>query len=179
MSEDQCRVPLLCCLPGDRSAPTTNTSLPCSVTSPGKSSSPFFRQGKLWRRPAEWLVRCHTATKSKRKARVLACLGKSVLTWRRQKFPENALTQLSWFVLNPFLYRKLLARLCQVLWWRGEEGSVNLKKCLMWELGVSFIRGQNEDCSLGDSTSDSSEKLFQRQRDKASIHVTLVKGLFM
>ena len=31
----------------------------------------------------------------------------------------------------------------------------------MWELWVKFYLGQNEDCSLGDSTSDSSEKLLQ------------------
>ena len=34
----------------------------------------------------------------------------------------------------------------------------------MWELWVKFYLGQNEDCSLGDSTSDSSEKLLQRGR---------------
>ena len=30
--------------------------------------------------------------------------------------------------------------------------------------GVKFHLGQNEDCSLGDSTSDSSERLLQRGR---------------
>ena len=32
----------------------------------------------------------------------------------------------------------------------------------MQELRVKFYLGQNEDCSLGDSTSDSSETLRQR-----------------
>ena len=36
------------------------------------------------------------------------------------------------------------------------------KKCTMWELGVKFYLRQYEDCSLGDSTSHSSEKLLQR-----------------
>ena len=32
----------------------------------------------------------------------------------------------------------------------------------MWELQVKLCLGQNEDCNLGDSISDSSEKLLQR-----------------
>ena len=32
----------------------------------------------------------------------------------------------------------------------------------MWELQVKFHWGQNKDCSLGDCTSDNSEKLLQR-----------------
>ena len=32
----------------------------------------------------------------------------------------------------------------------------------MWELWFKFYWGQNEDCSPGDSISDSSEKLLQR-----------------
>jgi len=38
------------------------------------------------------------------------------------------------------------------------------KKCTPWELWVEFYLGQNEDCSSGDSISDSSEKLLQRGR---------------
>ena len=34
----------------------------------------------------------------------------------------------------------------------------------MWELQIKFYVGQNEDYSLGDSTSDSSEKLLQISR---------------
>ena len=45
-----------------------------------------------------------------------------------------------------------------------------------WEL--SFIWGQNEDCSPGDSTSDSSEKLLQRGCGGRSMHMILVKGAF-
>ena len=39
--------------------------------------------------------------------------------------------------------------------------------------------GQNEDYSLGNSTSDSSERLLQRGRGKVSINVILVKGEYM
>ena len=42
---------------------------------------------------------------------------------------------------------------------------------------VKFYFGQNEDCSLGDCTSESSEKLLQRDRwRKVSIYMILVKG---
>ena len=34
----------------------------------------------------------------------------------------------------------------------------------MYNLKGAFYLGQNEDCGLGDSTSDSSEKLLQRGR---------------
>ena len=40
---------------------------------------------------------------------------------------------------------------------------------------LSFIWEQNEDCSMGDSTSDSSEKLLQRARGEDSIYVILLK----
>ena len=48
------------------------------------------------------------------------------------------------------------------------------KKHSVW---VKFYLGQNEDDSLGDSISDSSEKLLQR--GKVSIYVILVKGEYM
>ena len=48
------------------------------------------------------------------------------------------------------------------------------KKHNVW---VKFYLGQNEDDSLGDSISDSSEKLLQR--GKVSIYVILVKGEYM
>ena len=46
----------------------------------------------------------------------------------------------------------------------------------MWELRVKFYLGQNEDCSLGDSTSESSEKLLQKGTGGRSIYVILVTG---
>ena len=55
-------------------------------------------------------------------------------------------------------------------------GCVDLRKCTVWELHVKFYLGQNEDCSLGDSTSSSSEKLLQRGGEKFSVYVILVKG---
>ena len=42
----------------------------------------------------------------------------------------------------------------------------------------SYLR-QNEDCSLGHSISDSSEKLLQRDGGKVIIYVILVKGEYM
>ena len=46
----------------------------------------------------------------------------------------------------------------------------------MWELWAKFYLGQTEDCSLGDNTSDSSEKLLQRGNGgKVSIYVILVE----
>ena len=39
--------------------------------------------------------------------------------------------------------------------------------------------GPYEDCSPGDSTSDSSEKLFQKGRGKERICVILVKGDYL
>ena len=41
---------------------------------------------------------------------------------------------------------------------------------------LSFIWGQNEDCSPGDSTSDSSEKLCSKEAGGEGMHVILVKG---
>ena len=38
--------------------------------------------------------------------------------------------------------------------------------------------GQNEDCSLGAGTSDSSEELFQKGGGRKSIYKTWVKGEF-
>ena len=54
----------------------------------------------------------------------------------------------------------------------GDKG-----KRTTWKLPVKFYFGQNEDCSLGDCTSESSEKLLQRDRwRKVSIYMILVKG---
>ena len=50
------------------------------------------------------------------------------------------------------------------------------KKMQTLELRVKFYLGQNEDDSLGDSTSDSSEQLLLSGGRKVSIHVILVKG---
>ena len=44
---------------------------------------------------------------------------------------------------------------------------------------LSFIWEQNEDHSLGDSISDSPDKVLQRGRGTVSIYVILVKGEFM
>ena len=43
---------------------------------------------------------------------------------------------------------------------------------------ASFTWGQNEDCSPGDKTSVSSERLFQRGSQGRSIYNILVKGEF-
>ena len=50
-------------------------------------------------------------------------------------------------------------------WLWAKQSNVDfLKKWIMWGLWVKFYLGQNEDYSLGDSTSDSSEKLLQKGR---------------
>ena len=49
----------------------------------------------------------------------------------------------------------------------------------MRELRVQFYSGPIEDCSPGDSISESSKTLSQRCRGKVSIHVILVKGEYM
>ena len=50
----------------------------------------------------------------------------------------------------------------------------------MCELWVKFYLGQNEDCSLGDGTLESSEKLLQRGSGEGhSGDVILVKGEYM
>ena len=43
---------------------------------------------------------------------------------------------------------------------------------------IKFYGGQHEDCSLGDSTSDSFEKLLQRGSRGRSIYMISVKGEF-
>ena len=52
------------------------------------------------------------------------------------------------------------------------------KWCTTWELQVKFYWGQNKNCSLGDSTSNSSERLLQRDNGVRSIYKILVKGMF-
>ena len=52
------------------------------------------------------------------------------------------------------------------------------KWCTTWELQVKFYWGQNKNCSLGDSTSDSLERLLQRDSGVRSIYKVLVKGMF-
>ena len=51
-------------------------------------------------------------------------------------------------------------------------------KMMQCELRVKFYWGQNEDCSPGDSTSDSSERLLQRDSGGRSIYMILAKGEF-
>ena len=53
-----------------------------------------------------------------------------------------------------------------------------LKKHTTWEFEGKFYLEQYEDCTMGDSTSDSSEKLFQEGRREGQ-YVILVKGEYM
>ena len=48
----------------------------------------------------------------------------------------------------------------------------------MHNLQAKFYLGQNEDCSPGSSTSDSSERLLQSGNGGKSIYKVLVKGEF-
>ena len=52
------------------------------------------------------------------------------------------------------------------------------KRYTAWELWVKFHLGQNEDCCLGYSISDSSERLLQSSSGGKSIYKVLVKGEF-
>ena len=45
-----------------------------------------------------------------------------------------------------------------------------LKRCTIWEFWVKFYLGQNQDCSPGAGTSDSSERLLQRGSRTRSIY---------
>ena len=47
------------------------------------------------------------------------------------------------------------------LWWFFLLQMSTKKRCTTWELQVKFYLGQSEDCSLGGSISDSSERLLQ------------------
>ena len=58
----------------------------------------------------------------------------------------------------------------------GKRRWCRLKRCTIWEMWAQFYLGQNEDCSLGDSTSDSSERLFQRGCGGRSKYKIVVKG---
>ena len=51
----------------------------------------------------------------------------------------------------------------------------------MYNLKGAFYLGQNEDCGLGDSTSDSSEKLLQsgEAAREFNIYVILMKGKYI
>ena len=53
-----------------------------------------------------------------------------------------------------------------------------LKGCITWEEWVKFYLGQNEDCSLGFSTTNSSKRLLQRCSGGRSIYNILVKEVF-
>ena len=58
---------------------------------------------------------------------------------------------------------------------RNIKDTVYWKTYTTWELWVKFYLGQNEDYSLGDSLSDSSEELLWRSGE-VSLYVILVKG---
>ena len=51
-------------------------------------------------------------------------------------------------------------------------------QCQQKDARAEVYLGQNEDCSLEESTSDSSEKLLQRGSRGRSIYKILVKGEF-
>ena len=53
------------------------------------------------------------------------------------------------------------------------------KRCITWELWVKFYLGQNEDCTLWDSISDSFERLLQSGSGGKTIYKVLVKGEFI
>ena len=52
------------------------------------------------------------------------------------------------------------------------------KRCTTWELWIRFYLGQNEDCSLEGSISDSSERLLQSSNGGKSIYKVWVEREF-
>ena len=50
------------------------------------------------------------------------------------------------------------------------------KRCTTWELQAKFYLGQKEDCSLGSSISDSSERLLQNNWGGKSIYKVWWRG---
>ena len=68
-------------------------------------------------------------------------------------------------------------RKCTLVCFVGCRNS-GLKRCTTWELKVKFYLGENEDCSPGGITSDSSGRLLQRGSWRRSIYKILVKGEF-
>ena len=64
------------------------------------------------------------------------------------------------------------------LFLQGHQSHRRLLKDAQRESCKLFHLGQNEDCSLGDSPSDSSESLLQRDSAGRSICKILVKGEF-
>ena len=62
------------------------------------------------------------------------------------------------------------------------HATVNLKNAQCESCESSFIWGQNEDCSLGDSTSDNSENLPQRGQyicDFGEVGIHVIKLIFL
>ena len=55
---------------------------------------------------------------------------------------------------------------------------VSTKKMYYLRVVFKFYLGQNEDCHLGGSISDSSERLLQSRSGGKSIYKVLVKGEF-
>ena len=55
--------------------------------------------------------------------------------------------------------------------WLNNNNNNNNNKTTMWELWVKFYSGQNEDYSLGDSLSDTSEGLIWGHRAGRSAHM--------
>ena len=69
----------------------------------------------------------------------------------------------------------------------GTEASLSPISCRCWlkkdaqseSCRLSFIWGQNEDCSLGDSTSDSSKKLLQRSNGEGKTTAFMTFPVFL
>ena len=68
--------------------------------------------------------------------------------------------------------------LCPNLFLQGHQSHRCLLKGAQRESCRLFYLGQNEDCSLGDSPSDSPESLLQRGSGARSRYKILVKGEF-
>ena len=97
--------------------------------------------------------------------------------WQLSLYTLFLCLKLSYFSVNymfPFVWPYFLVQF------------VDFKKCTRWELQVQLYLGQNEDCSLGDSRSDSLETARERQwgrsvyiRDFSEGGVHAIKRIFV
>jgi len=138
------------------------------------------------------------ASKEKRNPNSFILIHRTQLEWPPQLFPARFLPLLTFLfslgsrrennITESFCWTPLphKAQFCSVLSCHPTcpgppAGRMSTyKKCKTWESRVKFYLGQNEDCSPGDSSSDSSEKLFQRGWGwKVSIYAISVKQEYL
>ena len=99
-----------------------------------------------------------------------------LLHWQADSLPLSHVRSPDNMKMNP----KPLLNIC--ILWRVVDRlfyhKCQLSRCITWELWLKFYLRQNEDCSLGDSTSFSFERLPQRGSGGKSTYKVLMKEEF-